>query len=154
MNMPKSLLPFTLMLVLPAAPAASAPADEALGGDLARLQGDWTVKAGPKRDIPVTMTIRGRSVSVDVASPLGLTIHAEGTIKIDETASPKTVDWVGFSIVDGQDMPEVLGLYELKDGAFKIVNGGPNNGRPAEFKKGDGALADVLVFSRAEITRK
>lgn len=117
-------------------------------GDLARLQGGWTVKAGPKRDIPVTLVIKGQDVVVDVESPLGLSIHAEGKIRIQESATPKTIDWVGFSIVDGQDFPEVLGLYELSDTTFTIVNGGPNNGRPHVFKKGDGALADVLTFTR------
>ena len=152
MNSRKRMFTFGLITALPVVVAA-AP-DEALTGDLAKLQGDWTVKAGPRRDIPVTLTIRGRTVAVDVASPLGLTIHAEGKIKINESTRPKTVDWVEFSIVDGQDMPEILGLYELTGDAFKLVNGGPNNGRPTEFKKGDGALADVLVFRRLEIVGK
>lgn len=136
-----------MMLIVPMLLAA-APPGERPSGDLAKLQGDWTVKAGPKHDIPVTLTIKGTDVVVDVASPLGLTIHAEGRIRISEASYPKTIDWVGFSIVDGQDFPEVLGLYELTEAGLKIVNGGPNNGRPSEFKKGDGALADVLTFVR------
>lgn len=142
----RKMMPF-LIAIAPMLLAA-APAGESLSGDLAKLQGGWTAKAGPKRDIPVTLAIRGREVTVDLESPLGLAIHAEGRLVIDETARPKTVNWVGFSIVDGQDMPEVLGLYELSGDSFKVVNGGPNNGRPSEFKKGDGALADVLTFTR------
>ncbi|MDB5350811.1 MAG: hypothetical protein JWN86_2058 [Planctomycetota bacterium] len=147
--MKSRVLPRLLLAIVPALLAAS-PREEVLSGDLAKLQGSWTTKAGPKRDIPVTMAIKGHQVIVDVASPLGLAIHAEGRLKIDESTSPKTIDWVEFSIVDGHEMPEVLGLYELKGDTFKTVNGGPNNGRPSEFKKGDGALADILVFSRAK----
>ena len=143
------ILPTLLIAILPVLLAAS-PTDEAMTGDLAKLQGSWTTKAGPKRDIPVTMAIKGRQVIVDIASPLGLCFHAEGRLKIDDTVSPKTIDWLEFSIVDGHDMPEVLGLYELKGDTFKTVNGGPNNGRPSEFKKGDGALADILVFNRSK----
>ena len=86
---------------------------------------------------------------MDLASPLGIKVHAEGKLKINESASPKTIDWVGFSIVDGQDFPDVLGIYELGEATFKMVTGGSNDRRPSEFKKGDGALADVLVFTRA-----
>ncbi len=144
------MFPKLLIAFLPALLAAS-PSDEVISGDLAKLQGSWTTKAGPKRDVPVTMAIKGRQVIVDVASPLGLAIHAEGRLKIDDTAKPKTIDWLEFSIVDGHEMPEVLGLYELKGDTFKMVNGGPNNGRPSEFKKGDGALADIIIFNRTKV---
>ncbi len=139
------------ILFLPALLAAApAPGDIPPNGDLTRLQGAWTVKAGPKHDIPVKLSVRGNEVSVDFASPLGIKIHAEGKLKIDETTNPKTIDWVEFSIVDGQDFPDILGIYELKNDTFRMVNGGPNDKRPKEFKKGDGALADVLSFSRAK----
>lgn len=147
----------TLVILIAPVLMAAGPADR-LSGDLAKIQGDWTVNAGPKRDIPVTLSIKGNEVTVDFASPLGIKIHAEGKVKIDDAASPKTVDWVGFSFVDGQEFPEVLGIYELGDQTLKMVNGGPNDRRPTVFKKGDGALADVLVFTRTgskvETTRR
>jgi uncharacterized protein (TIGR03067 family) len=150
MTMRKSFLSMTIAF-LPALLAAG-PADVCPTGDLAKLQGRWTAKAGPKKDIPVTITVNGGDVVVDLKSPLGLAIHAEGRVKIDESTSPKTIDWVGFTLRDGQDMPEVLGLYVLDGDSFKMVNGGPNNARPSAFKKGDGVLADVLTFSRAKAT--
>ena len=142
------IAPKLVLLVVPLLLAASPREGAAPSGDLAKLQGVWSVKAGPKRDIPVTLAIKGTEVEVDFASPLGLKVHAEGKLKIDESTSPKTIDWVGFSIIDGQDFPDVLGIYELGEGTFKTVNGGSNDRRPSEFKKGDGALADVLVFTR------
>src|SRR5260370_39266220 len=98
-----------LIAIVPVLVAASPP-DEAITGDLAKLQGSWTTKAGPKRDIPVTMAIKGRQVIVDIASPLGLAFHAEGRLKIDDTVSPKTIDWLEFLVVARHDMAEVLGL--------------------------------------------
>ena len=132
------------LLILPILLAADAPPS----GDLAQLQGDWTVKAGPKKDIPVTLSVHGSDVSVDFASPLGIKIHAEGKLKINQSTSPKTIDWLGFSILDGQDFPDILGIYELSHDTFRMVNGGMNDKRPQEFKKGDGVLADILVFTR------
>jgi uncharacterized protein (TIGR03067 family) len=128
-------VPKLALLMLPVLLAADAPST----GDLAQLQGDWTVNAGPKKDIPVTLSVHGDQASVDFASPLGLKI---------QTTNPKTIDWVGFSIVDGQDFPDILGIYELNPDSFRMVNGGMNDRRPKEFKKGDGVLADVLVFTR------
>jgi len=138
---------FAAKLLILIVPALMAGAPE---GDLARLQGEWTVKAGPKRDIPVTLSIKGDEACVDFASPLGIKVHAEGRVKINDSTSPKTVDWVGFSFVDGQEFPDVLGIYTLGDETFTMVNGGPNDRRPSTFQKGDGALADVLVFTRAK----
>ncbi len=139
-----------LMIATLPALLAAGPPDACPTGDLAKLQGRWTAKAGPKKDIPVTITVSGGDVVVDLKSPLGVAIHAEGRVKIDESTRPKSIDWVGFTLRDGQDMPEVLGLYELDGDSFKMVNGGPNNARPSAFKKGDGVLADVLVFTRAK----
>jgi uncharacterized protein (TIGR03067 family) len=151
--MSSRMVPKLVLLIVPALLAASPGEGSPTpgpSGDLAKLQGAWTVKAGPKRDIPVTLAIKGTEVSVDLASPLGIKVHAEGKLKINESANPKTIDWVGFSIVDGQDFPDVLGIYELSEATFKMVTGGSNDRRPSEFKKGDGALADVLVFTRAK----
>src|SRR5882672_1984043 len=99
MKMHKELLVFALPLLL-----AAGPADPAPTGDLAKLQGRWTTSAGPKRDIPVTIEIEGSTVKVDVTSPLGVKVHAEGKLKINESAKPKAIDWIGFTSADGQDL--------------------------------------------------
>lgn len=151
--MSSRITPKLVLLIVPALLAASpreGSPPSSPPGDLGKLQGVWTVKAGPKGDIPVTLAIKGSEVAVDFASPLGIKVHAEGKLKINESTIPKTIDWVGFSIIDGQDFPDVLGIYELVADTFKTVSGGSNDRRPSEFKKGDGALADVLVFTRAK----
>lgn len=142
----KTSIPATIALI--SLVFSASRADEAPSGDAAKLQGKWTTTAGPKRDIPVTIEVRGRAVTVDVSTPLGLKVHAEGTLKIDEKAKPKTIDWSGFTSTDGQDLPEVLGIYEIDGDKLKMATGGPNNPRPKEFKAGDGVLADVVTFTR------
>ncbi|MBX6315430.1 MAG: TIGR03067 domain-containing protein [Isosphaeraceae bacterium] len=137
-----------LLAALTAAALGAGPAGKVPEGDLARLQGQWTASAGPKKDIPVVLTIEGASVTVQVTTPQGLKVRAAGEIRLDETTRPRALDWVHFTALDGQDMPEILGIYELDGDTLRVCNGGPNNNRPTEFKPGDGALADVLVFKR------
>ena len=117
-------------------------------GDLAKLQGRWAAKAGPKRDIAVMLEVEGSEARVKVATPQGLTFNVSGTIKIDESAKPHALDWSNFHGLDDQELPEIPAIYELQGDKFKVCNGGPNNQRPKEFKAGDGVLAEVVVFER------
>jgi uncharacterized protein (TIGR03067 family) len=142
---------FALAIVLSSAALVAAsppPRDKAPQGDLAKIQGRWQTSAGPKHDIPVVVEFRGDRVTVDLTTPQGLKIRAEGKVKLDEKARPRALDWVEFTALDGQDMPEVLAIYEFDGETLKVCNGGPNNARPTEFKAGEGALADVVVFRR------
>jgi uncharacterized protein (TIGR03067 family) len=135
-------------VLLATEPAAPAP-EPMIQGDLARLQGTWTTQAGPKHAFPVAVEIRGCSVTVTVTPPVGPKIEAVGEIQVDESASPKRLDWVRFTTIDGeQPFPEIAAIYELDGDVLRICNGGPNNPRPSDFTPGDGVLADVLTFRR------
>ena len=83
-----------------------------------------------------------------------MTIQAKGEISLHEADRPRGLDWVKFTALDGQDMPEVLAIYELDGDTLRVCNGGPNNDRPKEFKPGDGALADVVVFRREKVRNR
>jgi uncharacterized protein (TIGR03067 family) len=126
----------------------------AADNDLAKLQGVWTTRAGPNKDIPVSIEIRGSVVTVRVAITKRRSIQAKGELVIDSAAAPKTLDWVKFTGRDDQEFPEILAIYELNGDILRICNGGPNNGRPCEFKAGEGALADVLTFKREKPAEK
>jgi uncharacterized protein (TIGR03067 family) len=117
-------------------------------GDLARLQGTWSTQAGPKKNIPVTIQIKGHSVTVKVKPPIGRPITAEGEVEIDETVAPKALDWRKFTGGDDQEFPEVHAIYQIDGDALIVCNGGPNNPRPVEFRPGEGVLAGVLTFKR------
>ena len=121
-------------------------------GDLARLQGKWTAMAGTRREIRVAMEINGRDVKVHIRTPQGLEIRAEGEIKLDESTSPRSLDWVKFSGPDQQQFPAVAAVYKLEGDTFTVCNGGFLGRRPKEFKPGESALADVVVFRRPAAT--
>jgi uncharacterized protein (TIGR03067 family) len=123
--------------------------DEAkVEGDLARLQGRWVTRAGAKREVRVTLDVQGRNATVDIATPQGLKVRVRGEIRVDETTSPRALDWVRFTGLDDTELPDIPAIYEIKGGSFRVCNGGPNSARPSEFKPGEGVLADVHVFER------
>lgn len=118
--------------------------------DLARLQGCWTAKTGPKRNFQVTLEIEGNAARVKIITPQGVTLRARGEVRIDESTSPHALDWVHFQGVNEQELPDILAIYELTGDTFRVCNGGPDNDRPKEFKAGDGLLADVVTFQRTK----
>ena len=70
-------------------------AKDAPKGDLGKLQGTWTAKAGPEKNVPIVVTIKGNAVTLKITTPDGVDYSADGEVKIDETAKPhKTIDWV------------------------------------------------------------
>ena len=147
MRLPILSLAFLLALAAPgfgvAGNVATAP------GDLARLQGQWTTRAGPERDIRVALKIEGRQATMTITLPEGQSIQIRGEIRINETTAPRALDWVNFVGPDRQEMPDVAAIYELKGDTFRVCSGGPSNPRPTEFKPGDGILADLVTFVRA-----
>ena len=130
--------------------APTLAADNRPNGDLDRLQGRWTTKAGPRRNIAVVLEIKDRTVQFEATTPQGLKVSVQGEVRIDETARPKRLDWVHLTALDGQDLPDNLAIYEIEGDTFTLCNGGPNNRRPIEFKPGGGALADLVIFTRGK----
>lgn len=140
-----------LLLLGVADPVAETPPPPP-GGDLGRLQGVWTTEAGPDREISVVLEIRGDHARVRLrVGKSGPTLRAEGTLKVDEAASPRSLDWTEFKMADGLELPEVLAIYELDGDTLRVCNGGPNASRPSEFQPGEGALADLHVFRRQPV---
>jgi uncharacterized protein (TIGR03067 family) len=121
---------------------------EEIKGDLAKLQGEWTAKAGPEKNIPVTLAVKGRSVTVTFTTPQGEERTMKGEIVLNEAAKPKAIDWVKFTRPDGEEAPPNLGIYTLEGDEFTICNGGLNNERPTEFKAGEGGPPQLFVFTR------
>lgn len=123
-------------------------AERQVAGDLARLQGRWVTRAGPRHKIVVCLNIEGNKATVDVTTPQGVKFNANGELRIDESVSPHTLDWVGFTGLDSQELPDIPAIYRIEGESFQVCNGGPNSPRPLEFKPGENILADVHVFER------
>ena len=116
--------------------------------DLGRLQGRWTARAGARREVKVFLTIQGRRVDATIKTPQGVSFEVQGEVRLDETTSPRSLYWVNFSGADQQEFPQIPAIYKLDRDTFTLCNGGMNGTRPKEFKPGDGALADIVVFER------
>jgi uncharacterized protein (TIGR03067 family) len=123
-------------------------AETSVAGDLARLQGRWLTRAGARHNIVVLLNVDGKKATVDITTPQGLKFHATGELRINESVAPRALDWVGFTGLDDQDLPDIPAIYEIADGTFKVCNGGPNSPRPSEFKPGENILAGIHVFQR------
>jgi uncharacterized protein (TIGR03067 family) len=83
-------------------------------------------------------------------TPDGQDFESKGEIKIDENTKPhKSIDWIKFVAPNGDDVPDNLGIYVFEDDdTIKIVNGGPRNERPSEFKDGEGPGRQVTTLKR------
>lgn len=133
----------TAVLAVPAFGAAPE------GSDLTRLQGRWEASVGRRKEISVALEIKGNDVSATIVPKLGPKVRASGELQLDEAASPRSLDWIKFSTLDGQEVPRVLSIYRLEGDRLIIRSGGFNDDRPARFEKGgEGPWTDVLVFSR------
>jgi uncharacterized protein (TIGR03067 family) len=117
-------------------------------GDLGRLQGRWTARAGARREVRVILEINGRQATASIKTPSGVRLLLEGEVKLDEMTSPRRLDWIKFTGADQQEFPPLLAIYAIDGDRFTVCNGGLNGSRPTEFKRGDGILAEVVVFQR------
>jgi len=146
--MNRLLFPFPAALLLFLAPLAVS-ADEPKG-DLLKLQGTWTAKVGPEKNVPIAITIKGNAVALKITTPEGVDYSTDGEIKIDDTAKPfKTIDWRKFTNPKGEDIADNLGIYEFTDAdTLRVCSGGPGNDRPTEFQAGDLGKPSLIVLNR------
>lgn len=137
-------------VILPLLVAAAAPDSDAPKGDLGKFQGKWKAMVGPEKNVPVSILIKGKVVTLSITPPDGQALEIKGEIKVDESAKPtKTVDWVKFTGPDGDDAPDNKGIYEIVDAdTIKVCNGGPGRERPTEFKDGDDGHPHMIVLNR------
>jgi uncharacterized protein (TIGR03067 family) len=134
-----------------AIPAWADPAAIPKDSDLGRLQGHWTARAGPRREILVTLHVHGHHVDAAFTTPRGLKIKVRGEVKLDDSTAPRRIDWIKFTSADQQEFPPIAGIYKLDQNRFTVCTGGLNGPRPSEFKAGDGVLTEVVVFERDPI---
>jgi uncharacterized protein (TIGR03067 family) len=96
----------------------------------------------------VALEINGRQASASIKAPSGVRLVLEGEVKLDESTSPRRLDWIRFTGADQQEFPPLLAIYTIEGDRFTVCNGGLNGARPTDFKRGDGILAEVVVFQR------
>ncbi len=152
MNTKSSLLAFVSAIASLMSIAAFAGTETiSPDSDLGRLQGRWTARAGARGEVRVVLQIDGHKVDASINTPQGIRFRLRGELKLDESTSPRSLDWVKFSGADQQEFPDVLGIYRINRETFTICNGALNGPRPKEFKSGEGLLSEVIAFERERI---
>jgi uncharacterized protein (TIGR03067 family) len=127
--------------------AEAAPQAEATRKDLEKLQGDWHA---------LSWTQDGQELPEDDAQAFFRTIKgnrytiylfrkalSEGTLTIDATKRPRTIDAVpAGAALKGK---AVLGIYEIAGGKLKLCMAAPGKARPTDFsaKKDSGQTFTV-----------
>jgi uncharacterized protein (TIGR03067 family) len=120
--------------------------------DLDRMQGSWVAASGEAKGNPfpdeqvkgTKLVLKGDKYSYTV----GDTYQEEGTLKVDPTKKPKTID---VTIVEGEDKGETqLGIYEIGKDTLKLCFAPPGKGktRPKDFSTNAGNEQLMLVLTR------
>jgi len=137
------------LVALIAAPVLAQDQEKPLSGDIAKLQGRWTASAGPQKDIPLEMEIKGTKSTIRLTTPDGADIELSSEVKLDEKADPKKWDWVNRKL-NGEAFPDGETIYKLDGDSLTICGGNPGVPRPTEFKQAEDGQALLIVFTRAK----
>src|SRR5947209_163436 len=83
-------------------------------GDLPRLQGRWEASVGRRKEFAVVLEVKGREVAATITPKIGPKLKANGELQLDESVSPRSLDWVKFSTADGTEVPPLHAIYRLE----------------------------------------
>lgn len=123
--------------------------------DLRKLQGRWEASVGKKREFSVMIDVKGNEVAATIVPKRGPKLKANGELQLNESASPRSLDWVKFSTADGIEVPRLLSIYRLEGDRLFVRSGGFNDARPKAFDAGgEGIWTDVLIFTRSASATK
>jgi uncharacterized protein (TIGR03067 family) len=147
--------PWFLVLLAGLLVAAGVPKkDEALQKELERMAGTWAVVAhevgGQKQNkemveqANVRLIVKGTKYIVF----FGEQQVTQGTLKLDPTAKPKTIDAVAD---DGPTKGEAMpGIYELEGDSMRVVFAQPGEPRPTEFRTRAGTNQIMIQYKRVK----
>ena len=112
--------------------ATAKAARPALAGDLAGLQGTWMNQQGHINADNETLTIRDDVLLAASKLPRGGEVRYECRIQLDETASPKAIDFLNPR-AGNRSLKTAYGIYELDGDTLKIHKSGIGRGRSSVF---------------------
>ncbi len=136
-----------LVLVVGLLLAADDPKDE-VKKEQDKFKGTWIVESAEHKGQASEegkgdeVTFDGDQVTIKRANGE----ERKGTIKIDPTKKPKTID---FTPSDGDNKDKIHpGIYELKDDTLKVCFSQPDNERPTAFSTKADSEEMLYVFKR------
>ncbi len=140
------LIPMIALLI-----AIEDPKDEAVKKEMRKLEGVWRVvsadgqKVTQEQSKNYTLSIAGNKY---IIKKMGKIVY-EGTVRIDASKRPKTIDVTKTS---GEFPGTVrMGIYQIDGESLKICYGLPCSDRPTEFK--GGSAAALVVFKREKCAK-
>jgi uncharacterized protein (TIGR03067 family) len=119
--------------------------DSAKRSDLELMQGTW---------IPVELVANGKTVEADVLTSIKVQIkdhtyksdrpkgQDEGTFKLDETTTPKSMT---LTSEGGRDIPAI---YEISEDTFKACYAIGTASKPTEFKSAEDSNHILVTYKR------
>jgi uncharacterized protein (TIGR03067 family) len=125
--------------------------EETVAKELQKFKGTWRMSSkevdGKKfsgeeiKDVIATSDGSGR-----VTVRRGDKVIGEGTVKLDPTKKPKTIN---VTFTEGEYKGKtVLGIYEIESDAFQVCIVRPGGERPAEFSAQAGSGRTIVVYKR------
>ena len=125
--------------------------EQAVAKDLQAFQGTWRLsskeedgkKFSEEEIKDVIGTIDG---SGNVSVRRGGKVINEGTVKLDPTTTPKTID-VTFTAGERKGQ-SVLGIYEIESNFFRVCVARAGDERPSEFSAKAGSGHTLIVYKR------
>ena len=132
-------------------PAADDANDEAVAKDLRAFKGTWRLSSkevdGKKfSEEEIKDVIATNDGSGNISVRRGDKEINEGTVKLDPTKEPKTVD-VTFTGGERQGQ-KVLGIYEIESNFFRVCVARAGDERPSEFSAKAGSGHTLIVYKR------
>jgi uncharacterized protein (TIGR03067 family) len=125
--------------------------EEAVAKELQAFKGTWRLSSkevdGKKfSDEEIKDVIATNDGSGNVSVRRGDKVFNEGTVKLDPTKKPKTID---VTFTEGERKGQaVLGIYEIESDAFRVCVSRPGDERPAEFSAKAGSGRTLIVYQR------
>jgi uncharacterized protein (TIGR03067 family) len=145
----KLCLPVAALLL---AAAVARPQDEASKSDLKKMEGTWKVTL---HEMEGKKTTDEENAKADVklvikASKYALSIGgkeiAAGTIKLDASKKPSTIDALTTS--GPQEGKTMQGIYEVKGDEMRVCFAQPGKERPTAFSTKEGSGHLLLGYKR------
>jgi uncharacterized protein (TIGR03067 family) len=133
-------------------PVSAAPEDSGTKGpklpaaDLDQLQGEWRLESGVREGKEMPAEMRRLFKCIIQANKFTITREGkpveEGTLNLDATARPKTID---FDLGKGK-WP--LGIYEVNGEIYKVCYASTGKDRPDDFTAKEGSGRTLSVWRR------
>jgi uncharacterized protein (TIGR03067 family) len=125
--------------------------EEAVAKDLQAFKGTWRLSYkevdGKKfSDEEIKDVIATNDGSGNVSVRHGDKVMGEGTVKLDPTKKPKTID---ITFTEGERKgTRSLGIYEIESDAFRVCVARAGDERPADFSAKAGSGRTLIGYKR------